>query len=160
MAESVGEALRRTGADPHCLVVEVTEAILTEPVDPNLAHNLRTLRELGVQLNLDHYGTGAVSPPQLHRYAPQSLKIDRPFIGPLLRDRDCVRVTTAIIAMARTLGIRVIAEGVETAEQLALLQEQRCDGAQGHYLSKALSWDECLEWIDGRRETATASRAG
>mgnify|MGYP002279291107 CR=1 FL=1 len=160
LAETIGEALRRTGADPHCLAVEVTEAILTEPVDPDLAHNLRALRELGVQLNLDHYGTGAVSPPQLHRYAPQALKIDRSFIGPLLQDRNCVRVTTAIIAMARTLGIRVIAEGVETAEQLALLREQRCDGAQGHYLSKALSWDECLTWIGDRRETATASRAG
>lgn len=159
LAEEVEETLRRTGADPRCLAIDVPEGVLGEAVDPNLGQNLRALRTLGVQLILDNYGTGAVSAPRLRQLAPEALKIDRSLVHRIEKDPGCARVTGAIVAMARVLGIRVIAEGVETAEQLALVREQRCDGAQGRYLSGALAWEECLDWVN-RHSTTPASQAG
>ncbi|GEM_PF-2149791 len=159
LVQMLGDALQRAGADPCRLAVDVAERTLSEPADPKLARTLGGLRELGVRLHLDNYGTGAVTAPQLRRYAPQALKIDRSFVRKILKDPDCVVVVTAIVAMAKPLGIDVIAEGVESAEQLARLRELRCDGVQGHYVSKPLDWEDTLRWVSARPAGA-ASRAG
>ena len=139
----VQRALADSDLPAHALCLEVTEeAIMHDPTAA--ARVLNALRELGVSLAIDDFGTGYSSLAQLRRLPLDTLKIDRSFITDL-GDSDELRIiVTSIVTMAHAIGLDVVAEGVETAQQFDILKELGCDHAQGYYLSKPTSLDQLL----------------
>jgi diguanylate cyclase (GGDEF)-like protein/PAS domain S-box-containing protein len=133
--EGLFATLEETGLDPRSLEVELTESVLMKQAG-SAAVILQTLRERGTQVALDDFGTGYSSLSYLRRFPIDALKIDQSFVSQITGDGDDTTIVTAVISMARSLKLRVIAEGVETAEQLAFLQAHECDEAQGFYFSR------------------------
>ena len=133
----VERALRDTGLPPHLLELEITESTLMEDAEATL-ELLHRLRELGVRLSIDDFGTGYSSLVYLKRFPMDALKIDRAFIRDLPGDADDVVIASAIIALAHSLHLDVVAEGVETREQRAFLEQSSCDLIQGYLLSEPL----------------------
>lgn len=133
----LNSVLAETGADPGSLVLEITETLLMQ--DSELVQrNLRHAAELGVRLALDDFGTGYSSLGYLKRFPLHILKVDRSFIAGAPGDADAVVLSRAIIGLGQSLGLQVIAEGVEHGEQLDFLREQGCDCAQGYFLARPL----------------------
>lgn len=133
----LNSVLAETGADPGSLVLEITETLLMQ--DSELVQrNLRHAAELGVRLALDDFGTGYSSLGYLKRFPLHILKVDRSFIAGAPGDADAVVLSRAIIGLGQSLGLQVIAEGVEHGEQLEFLREQGCDCAQGYFLARPL----------------------
>jgi len=131
----VEEVLKGTGLDPTGLELELTESLVMQ--DPELAVSLLDkMRAMGISISIDDFGTGYSSLGYLKRFPIDSLKIDRSFIRDLPGDTDDAAIAQAIIAMAHTLKMSVIAEGVETLEQLSFLRENLCNEVQGYYFSK------------------------
>lgn len=130
--------LRETGLPPSCLQLEVTESTIMR--DADLAQRvLNALKDIGVQLAMDDFGTGYSSLSCLHQFPFDVLKIDRSFIANLDRGRDMTALVHAVVALARNLEIHVVAEGIETTEQLITLQSLGCQFGQGYYFSKPLT---------------------
>ncbi|TWF93212.1 PAS domain S-box-containing protein/diguanylate cyclase (GGDEF)-like protein [Saccharopolyspora dendranthemae] len=139
----VQHALSDSGLPAHAVCLEVTEeAIMHDPAAA--ARVLNALRELGVSLAIDDFGTGYSSLAQLRRLPLDTLKIDRSFITDLGDSNELRIIVTSIVTMAHAIGLDVVAEGVETAEQFDILKELGCDHAQGYYLSKPTSLDQLL----------------
>jgi len=136
-AATVEAALADTGLAPHLLELEITEGTLMEHAADTLSA-LHRLRELGVRLSIDDFGTGYSSLSYLKRFPVDIIKIDRSFVRDLPQDADDAAIVTAIIALAHSLRLEVVAEGVETEAQLRFLQAQRCDLLQGYHLSPAI----------------------
>jgi EAL domain-containing protein (putative c-di-GMP-specific phosphodiesterase class I) len=133
LAEQVARVLDETGLAPQCLHVELTEtAVIGDEL--RVSRLLARLREAGVKVWLDDFGTGFSGLSHLRRVPVDGVKIDRSFIADLLRDPDDLALTSAIIAMAHSLGITVVAEGVEKEGQFNVLRERGCDLAQGYWL--------------------------
>lgn len=133
LAEQVERALEDTGLRPECLHVELTEtAVIGDEL--RVSALLARLRAAGVKVWLDDFGTGFSGLSHLRRVPVDGVKIDRSFIADVLRDPDDLALTTAIVAMAHSLGITVVAEGVEKEGQFAILRERGCDLAQGYWL--------------------------
>jgi len=145
-AASVEAALADTGLAPHLLELEITESTLMEYAQDTLLA-LHRLRALGVRLSIDDFGTGYSSLSYLKRFPVDIIKIDRSFVVDLPRDADDAAIVTAIIALAHSLRLEVVAEGVETADQLRFLQERRCDLLQGYYLSPAVPAEQFAQLI-------------
>ena len=135
IAATVRRVLEETGLEPDRLELEITEGFVLSHAEQGIAA-LHELRELGVSLAVDDFGTGYSSLSYLKRLPIHRLKIDRSFVRDLPDDPDDAAITTTIILMARNLGLKVIAEGVETPDQLAFLREQECEAYQGFYLSR------------------------
>ena len=135
--EGVFAILNETGMDPRKLELELTESVLMMRTE-STAKILQTLRESGVKVAVDDFGTGYSSLSYLRKFPVDALKIDSSFIRQLGTDGDDTTIVTAVIGMARSLNLRVVAEGVETREQLAFLTANRCDDAQGYYFSRPL----------------------
>jgi len=133
LSQIVLSALIDTGLDPKLLELELTEGTLMDDALATLA-TLERLRRIGVYLSIDDFGTGYSSMNYLKRFDVRALKIDRSFINGLPQDSENAAITRAIIAMAHGLKMSVVAEGVETDEQLVLLQEYGCDMVQGYFL--------------------------
>jgi diguanylate cyclase (GGDEF)-like protein/PAS domain S-box-containing protein len=138
LLDYVDEALAASGLPPECLDLEITEAVIMHG-DAHAIATIDALRERGVQLTIDDFGTGYSSLSCLRRFPLSKLKIDRSFVEDITRDPADAAMIPAIIAVARSLKLRVIAEGVENAEQLRFLQQHGCDEYQGHYASRASS---------------------
>jgi diguanylate cyclase (GGDEF)-like protein len=138
---SVRQALEFSGLDPSLLELELTETILLQNNQSTLG-TLCELKQLGVFLSIDDFGTGYSSLSYLHRFPIDSMKIDRSFVCNMAESEDDLAIVTAIIAMGRSLRVQVIAEGVETHRQLAILRELGCHVIQGHLVSRALPADE------------------
>ena len=139
----VAEVLRDTGLPAQQLHLELTEtAVLSD--ESQASALLSELRATGVQVWLDDFGTGFSGLSHLRRVPIDGVKIDRSFVADILRDPDDLALTTAIIAMAHSLGIIVIAEGVEKDGQYGLLRERGCDLAQGYLLGHPLPMDEFM----------------
>jgi len=139
----VGDALQEAGLDPVRLELEITESVVME----NAELTVRTLRELkamGVRVSIDDFGTGYSSLSYLKRFPIDSLKVDRSFIQDITIDPDDAAITRAIIAMAKSLRLEVVAEGVETAEQLNFLRLEGCELIQGYLFSKPLPADDFI----------------
>ena len=137
LIDDIRSALARHRLPPDALEVELTESVLM--ADPERANGmLQQLHAMGVRISIDDFGTGYSSLSYLKRFPAQALKIDRSFIRGLPADVDDVAITQAVIAMAHSLGLQVVAEGVETAEQLAMLRGLGCDEAQGFHLHRPL----------------------
>nr|WP_314545699.1 EAL domain-containing protein [uncultured Massilia sp.] len=135
LSQMVLSALNDTGLDPRLLELELTESTLMDDAKATLM-TLEQLRGIGVYLSIDDFGTGYSSMNYLKRFDVRALKIDRSFISGLPQDSENAAITRAIIAMAHGLKMVVVAEGVETGEQLVLLEEYGCDMVQGFYLSR------------------------
>ncbi|MDR7301402.1 EAL domain-containing protein [Haloactinomyces albus] len=145
----VQHALAEAGLPAHALCLEVTEnAIMHDPMQA--ARVLRELRELGVYLAIDDFGTGYSSLAQLRRLPLDTLKIDRSFVTDLGDSHDLETIVTSIIAMAHAVGLDVVAEGVETAQQFDLLRRLGCDEVQGYYLSKPVPIDQLVTQLPRR----------
>ncbi len=141
IVQRVERALQETGLPPHLLELEVTESTLMEDAQATLVV-LRQLRELGVRLSIDDFGTGYSSLVYLKRFPMNTLKIDYAFVRDLPGDADDVVIVNAIIALAHSLRLEVVAEGVETPEQRAFLEQSSCDLIQGYLLSTPVPADE------------------
>jgi diguanylate cyclase (GGDEF)-like protein/PAS domain S-box-containing protein len=126
--------LKETGFDPTCVELELTETFLLQDSKSTTAV-LHALKDLGVALALDDFGTGYSSLSHLKRFPIDSLKIDQSFVRDIATDVDDASIVSAVIAMGKSLQMRVVAEGVETCEQLAFLQQQGCPAGQGYYFS-------------------------
>jgi EAL domain-containing protein (putative c-di-GMP-specific phosphodiesterase class I) len=132
--EAIFAILQDTGLDPRFLELELTESVLMKHAE-STASILRTLRAKGIQIAVDDFGTGYSSLSYLRRFPMDALKIDQSFIRQITTVPDETIIVAAVIAMGRSLKLRVVAEGVETQEQLAFLQAHQCDEAQGYHFS-------------------------
>jgi predicted signal transduction protein with EAL and GGDEF domain len=133
----VQEALAGAGLPPSCLELELTENILIRDTD-NVLQQIRQLKNMGLTLSLDDFGTGYSSLSYLKKFAVDKIKIDRSFIGGLGKDPSDGTIVRAIVEIARSLGMRTIAEGVEDARTLEYLQLLGCDEVQGYYFAPPL----------------------
>ncbi len=149
LPQDVARVLQETRLDPAWLELEITEGMVMR--DPERAVLLlHELKAMGIHLSVDDFGTGYSSLSYLKRFPLDSLKIDRSFIQDLPRDGDDAGITQAIIAMAHSLRLAVIAEGVETAEQLDFLRSNGCDEMQGYLFSVPLPADQFLALLQGK----------
>jgi diguanylate cyclase (GGDEF)-like protein/PAS domain S-box-containing protein len=133
--EGVFATLELTGLDPERLELELTESVLMKHAD-STRYILKALRARGVQVAVDDFGTGCSSLSYLRRFPIDALKIDQSFVRQIITVPDETTIVTAIISMGRSLKLRVVAEGVETKEELEFLQAHDCDEVQGYYFSR------------------------
>jgi EAL domain-containing protein (putative c-di-GMP-specific phosphodiesterase class I) len=141
----VAEALTTSGLTPEKLELELTETLLMEGIESNL-NMLKQLRALGVSLSIDDFGVGFSSMGYLKRFPITTLKIDRSFVMDLPGDKEDVGITLAIIALANTLHLKTVAEGVETPAQVEFLVNAGCDYLQGFLFSPPLPAGKFVEW--------------
>jgi len=136
--EGVALILKETGLPPRYLELELTETILMHDADSSLGL-LEALKAMGVRLAIDDFGTGYSSLSYLKRFPIDTIKIDQSFVRDITANADDATIVSAVIGMGKNLNDRVIAEGVETHEQLAFLRTQQCDEGQGYLFSHPLS---------------------
>ena len=150
IADTVREILDTTGLPPRLLELELTESLSME--DPeNTIEILRTLKAMGVGLAIDDFGTGYSNLNYLKRFPVNRLKLDQSFVHDLVSDPDDLAIARAVIAMAHSLRLTVIAEGAETEAQLALLAQNGCDEVQGYFFSRPVDADACAKILrDGK----------
>ena len=146
LTEIVAEILADTGITPRQLELEVTESLLMDNTELSIS-TLSGLREMGVKVAVDDFGTGYSSLNYLRRFPIDILKIDKSFVCELTSNVDDAAIAAAIIALAHSLRLTVIAEGVETEAQLNHLRRQGCDQAQGFFISRPLPAEACLDWM-------------
>jgi diguanylate cyclase (GGDEF)-like protein/PAS domain S-box-containing protein len=144
-AEVVLSVLEDTGLPPRYLQLEITESIFMESFE-EISKKLELLRDKGIRVALDDFGTGYSSLSYLKQLPITTLKIDKSFID-RLDAPDNMSLTSSIVAIGHNMGLRVTAEGVETAEQLAFLEQNQCDKIQGYYISRPLPESEVEGWI-------------
>jgi EAL domain-containing protein (putative c-di-GMP-specific phosphodiesterase class I) len=143
---SVRQALSASGLSPHLLELELTESLLLDDVESVLA-TVKRLKSLGIRLSIDDFGTGYSSLAYLKRFAVDTLKIDQSFVRDILTDPDDRAIVQAIIGMAHNLKLKVLAEGVETAEMAQLLSEYGCEQAQGYYFARPMPAKSLSDWV-------------
>ncbi len=139
--ECIEEIIKNTGVNPEILELEITESVLMESVDSSIA-TLKQLMNMGISIALDDFGTGYSSLSYLRKIPINTLKIDKSFIDNITSNQKEASIINIIIDMAHSLGLNVVAEGVEKKEQLLVLKERNCDYIQGYYFSKPLPVDE------------------
>jgi EAL domain-containing protein (putative c-di-GMP-specific phosphodiesterase class I) len=134
LIRTIGQALDDAGMDPRYLELELTESNIMKDAETTITM-LHELKSMGLRLSIDDFGTGYSSLSYLKRFPFDTVKVDRSFVKNVTTDPDNAAITTAIIAMAHSLNLEVIAEGVETKQELAFLSKQQCDGMQGYLFS-------------------------
>jgi diguanylate cyclase (GGDEF)-like protein/PAS domain S-box-containing protein len=147
LARSVALILERTGLAPRHLELEVTESSVMK--DPEVA--IRTLHELkamGIHLSVDDFGTGYSSLAYLKRFPIEALKVDQSFVRDIISDADDAAIASAIIAMGHSLRLTLVAEGVETADQLAFLRERECHKVQGFLFARPMPLEQVAAYLD------------
>ena len=145
LIEQVNTTLRQTGLPPESLKLEITESTVMENTEKAI-RMLDQLRALGVKLSIDDFGTGYSSLSYLHRFPIDTLKIDRSFVGQMDSSSENAEIVRTIVLLARNLGMDVVAEGVETQEQLMQLKEMGCETGQGYLFSKPVD-AAAAEWL-------------
>jgi EAL domain-containing protein (putative c-di-GMP-specific phosphodiesterase class I) len=150
LISGIEAVLADTGLDPACLEIELTESLFMSEVTPavDLLHRMKAL---GVNLSIDDFGTGYSSLSYLSRFPIDVLKIDRSFVADITDDANDAAIVSSIIALAHNLKLSVIAEGVETAEQLDYLRSQGCNEMQGYYFSRPLPAADFEQLLRQRR---------
>lgn len=143
--DNVKSALSISGLDPNRLELEITEGMVIGDTDL-VARKLEVLSGLGISLAIDDFGTGYSSLAYLKRFSVHQLKIDRSFIRDITEDHDDAAITDAVIRLGHSLGLSIVAEGVETEEQVRILRQKGCDVLQGFYFSKPIPEDEFIKW--------------
>ena len=157
LVDEVVAALDAHALPSSAIGVEITESALMTDLEC-ARRTLRRLYELGVHIGIDDFGTGYSSLAYLKRFPVQTVKIDRSFIRGLPQDRDDAAITQAIVAMSHSLGIRVVAEGVEQPPQLEFLRELGCDEAQGFHIARPMPAVRLQAWLNDAA-AAAAPRA-
>ncbi|HJV80128.1 EAL domain-containing protein [Noviherbaspirillum sp.] len=156
IADTVKSILEQTGVDPSLIELELTETVSME--DPeNTIQILRTLKEMGVLLAIDDFGTGYSNLNYLKRFPVDKLKLDQSFVRDLISDPDDLSISHAMIAMAHSLRLTVIAEGVETEGQLALLAQHGCDEIQGYFFSRPVDAASAASMLSENKSLALAT---
>ena len=148
LPETVGRALERHQVAPHTVCLELTESSLLTDVDV-ATRSLHELKEHGVRIALDDFGTGYASLTYLHQFPIDRLKIDRSFINQMLHRERTAHIVTAIVALAKPLGLDVVAEGLETCEQAVFMRDLACQYLQGYYYGAALDPDKARALLHG-----------
>ncbi|WP_164931941.1 EAL domain-containing protein [Janthinobacterium sp. 17J80-10] len=143
--QRVADAVTRSGIDPSCLELEVTESALMKKAD-EASQTLASLKALGLQIALDDFGTGYSSLSRLAGLPFDKLKVDQSFIRNIVSDSRSLAVTETVIALGKRLGVKVVAEGIETEAAFSLLRECKCDLGQGYLLSKPMPADQFRRW--------------
>ena len=156
LASQIGEILRQTDTDPACVDLEITENIAMADVERS-AVVLSQLKALGVHLSIDDFGTGYSSLSRLQRFPVDTLKIDRTFVSEMDRDRDTGEIVRVIAMLARNLGLKVVAEGIERQEQMEMLRDLGCETGQGYLFSKPVSADAIEQLMTSRRALAKSA---
>jgi diguanylate cyclase (GGDEF)-like protein len=146
----VASVLSKTGLDPACLELEITESVLMQDAEASI-NMLRALKEMGIKISVDDFGTGYSSLSYLKRFPIDILKIDKSFTRDIAVDMDNSAIVTAIAALARSLNLSVLAEGVETREQLNFLRKEKCDRVQGYYFSRPVNPEALLALMAQKR---------
>ena len=141
LVKQIGHTLKQSGLDPTCLEMELTESLLMHNTDQTLAV-LREFKDLGLQISLDDFGTGYSSLSYLARFPIDTLKIDKSFVQDMSTNPNTRSLVKAMIAMALALQLKVVAEGVETEEQMTLLREDGCHVGQGYLFNKPMPGDD------------------
>ena len=144
LVSTVREILDETGMPPENLELEITESAVIYDVETAIV-TMSELSALGVSISLDDFGTGYSSLSYLKRFPIDTIKIDKSFIGEVTTDRGSEVIANTIIAMAHSLELKVIAEGVETEDQLAMLKRRGCDQAQGYLFARPLPFQEAMQ---------------
>ncbi|MBI3391926.1 MAG: EAL domain-containing protein [Nitrospirae bacterium] len=147
MVETVHRALEETGADPRWLDIELTESSIMKNPEAVIA-SLGELKRLGILVSVDDFGTGYSSLAHLKRFPIDVIKVDQSFVRNVTTDPNDAAIAAAIVTMAQTLGMRVIAEGVETEGQAGFLRSKGCDGAQGYLFSRPLPAEAFREFVE------------
>ncbi|BBP79122.1 EAL domain-containing protein [Pseudomonas gingeri] len=148
--EGIQEVLEETGLDPKRLELEITEGVLMQNVEATI-ELLHAIKALGIRLAIDDFGTGYSSLSYLQRFPIDVLKIDQSFVLNLKGEGNDAALVDAIISLGRSLNLNIIAEGVETLEQLNFLKAHHCEEGQGYYFSKAVAADEFARLLKDRR---------
>ena len=146
----VAGVLDKTGLDPACLELEITESVLMQDAEATI-NMLRALKEMRIKISVDDFGTGFSSLSYLKRFPIDILKIDKSFTRDIDMDPDNSAIVTAIAALARSLNLSVLAEGVESKQQLDFLREEKCDRVQGFFFSKPLNPEVLLSVMEEKR---------
>jgi diguanylate cyclase (GGDEF)-like protein len=154
LVEQIRAAVNESGIHPSSLELEITESNAMQNAE-NTIYTLRELKALGVRIAMDDFGTGYSSLNYLKRFPIDTLKLDQTFVHDVTTDASDAAIVSAVISMAHSLNLAVVAEGVETEGQLAFLRRQRCDRIQGHLLSPALS-AEAVEPLLAERKAMLA----
>jgi EAL domain-containing protein (putative c-di-GMP-specific phosphodiesterase class I) len=146
LGHDVADAIQDAGIKANLLELEITESVLLQDVEKTLVE-LKALKKSGVSLSIDDFGTGYSSLSYLKRFPIDTIKIDRSFVKDLHNDADDAAICAAILAMSTQLGLRVVAEGVETREQLEFLRRHGCHHIQGFLFGKPKSSAEFFEFL-------------
>lgn len=149
LVETVADTLEQTGLDPSSLELEITESTAMQNLEQSIG-TMRRLKDMGVRLAVDDFGTGYCSLSYLKRFPVDTIKIDRSFVHGIPDDPDDVAITRAIVSLARNLRIGVLAEGVETLDQCEFLKSLGCEMAQGFLFSPAVSADQLKNFTNGK----------
>ncbi len=157
LCETVEKVLKLTGLPPKLLELELTETVLMQNQETVL-HDLNRLHELGVSLSIDDFGTGYSSLATLHRMPVQSIKLDRSFVSNLPNKTDSVILSRTVLAMAQALGLGVVAEGVETAEQRDFLIESGVLELQGFGLARPMTADDSRQFVWAQQITSDKAK--
>jgi diguanylate cyclase (GGDEF)-like protein/PAS domain S-box-containing protein len=148
LVEYVAQTLTETDLEPCCLTLEITESTLIEKPEAAII-TLEKLKTLGIGLSLDDFGTGYSSLSYIQRFPVDSLKIDRSFISKIDTDSDSLEIVRVIALLGLTLNMDVVAEGIENATQMDLLQQLQCEHGQGYFFAKPLPATEAELWLKG-----------
>ena len=149
--DTIQEALNMSNLDPRWLELEITEGIVIKNID-NVVTKLEALRKLGVFLSIDDFGTGYSSLAYLKRFPVNKLKIDQSFIKNIHKDQNDASITDAVIRLGHSLGLTVVAEGVETEEHVKILKEKGCDVFQGYHFCRPIAYEEFVEFLTPPQE--------
>ncbi len=150
LVQMVREILRETRLDPCHLELEITENVVMFNVEEAIV-TLKELKDLGVRLSMDDFGRGYSSLYYLKRFPMDALKIDRSFVGDIVTDPDDASIVNTIISMSRSLGLEVVAEGVETTDQLDFLRSNACNQMQGFLFSRPVSGEQLVDILKKRK---------
>jgi EAL domain-containing protein (putative c-di-GMP-specific phosphodiesterase class I) len=144
--EDIGAALKDSGMGPNLLELEITESMLMFNPE-RVSATLTRIKDMGVRLAIDDFGTGYSSLARIKHFPIDTLKVDRSFIRNLLQDTDKKEITEAIIAMGKILSLTVVAEGVETQEQMDFLQAHACNEMSGYFFSRPAAPDQFADLL-------------
>ena len=158
LVESIRRVLEETGMPPNLLELEITENVMLHDIEGAI-RKLMAIRNLGVRLAVDDFGTGYSSFSQLKRFPIDALKIDRSFIRGIPTDKDDMAITEAILALGKTLGVTIVAEGVETVEQQTFLLRHACHEMQGFYFSRPIPPEQFAEFYRAHADARRPSTA-
>ncbi len=156
MVEQIVRTVGDSGISPNRIEVEITETLLMQEVEESIA-SLKALQDAGIRTSVDDFGTGYSSLSYLKQFPINSLKIDRSFVTDLHHKADDAAICTAVIAMGKALGLKVVAEGVELQEQLDFLRQHHCDEFQGYLFSKPVTGEKIIELMRSQEPVATTT---